>query len=356
MVGGLVFDFENTFGALALTAFVSSFLTGITTIQTYIYIVNYKKDPLQTKGFVAIVWTLAMLHAILLMVTTWHYLVKSFGNPLLILKIHWSSLAALTVSSTQIMIAQLFLARRVHSWALSSQHGAHHLGSHYSSVKLHIVICILGNFFASLSGVIKISVLNNVSEILQIRTNLLITLAFNITVDTLLTALLAWSLLNSKSGNKRSDRVIQWIVLCSINTGLLPSLSAMAGLILFLRSPNTFWFLFCVYLISDTYANSILANLNSRSFFKEKMLSPQRTPGSQGLGLSASILPSAFQVTTTRTSTDVEDLEMGVIATKSRIQEIEGSSGPESETVSAQGRYLSAYRMSNTPRRTISPS
>ncbi|KAJ8091624.1 hypothetical protein PM082_020858 [Marasmius tenuissimus] len=350
MSAGVTFDFESTFGVLALTAFVSSFLTGITTIQTYIYIVNYKKDPLQTKSFVAIVWTLAMLHAILLMITTWHYLVKSFGNPLLILKIHWSSLAALTVSSTQIMIAQLFLARRVHVF----------MGSFLSTWRASswfalFVICILGNFFASLSGVIKISVLKNVSEILQIRTNLLITLAFNISVDTLLTALLAWSLLNSKSGNKRSDRVIQWIVLCSINTGLLPSLSAMAGLILFLRSPNTFWFLFCVYLISDTYANSILANLNSRSYFKEKMLSPQRTPGSQGLGLSASILPSAFQVSTTRLSTDVEDLEMGV-TTKSRIQETEESSGPESETVSAQGHHLSAYQKSNTPRRTISPS
>ncbi|KAJ8091645.1 hypothetical protein PM082_020879 [Marasmius tenuissimus] len=117
-MGRLAFDFENTFGVLALTAFVSSFLAGITTIQTYIYIVNYQKDPLHMKIFVSpfiptgpsggfqrvahwktrtrqvtVVWTLAMLHAVLLMMTTWHYLVESFGNPLLlIVRIHWSAL------------------------------------------------------------------------------------------------------------------------------------------------------------------------------------------------------------------------------------------------------------------------
>ncbi|KAL0072773.1 hypothetical protein AAF712_000536 [Marasmius tenuissimus] len=117
---------------------------------------------------------------------------------------------------------------------------------------------------------------------------LLVTLAFNIAVDTLITAVLGWSLLNSKSGQKQSDRVVRWIALCSINTGLLPC-------------------------------------LNSRSFFKEKMMSPQRTPISYGSGQSRSVRPSMmFQVTTTdRTMTTGEDMEMSVVSTKSRVEDIE---------------------------------
>ncbi|KAJ8091644.1 hypothetical protein PM082_020878 [Marasmius tenuissimus] len=183
------------------------------------------------------------------------------------------------------------------------------------------VVCIVGNFVASLTGIARVSSISNVSQIPEMRTHLLIPLAFNITVDTLLTALLAWYLLNGRSGNKRSDRVVHWIVLCSINTGLLPSLSAIAGLVLFLRFPNSFWFLLCIYVISDTYANCILANLISRSYFKDKMRSPQLTPGSQGLGLSASFLP-VFRVSTVGPSTDiVEDLELGTTTHKSRTQE-----------------------------------
>ncbi|KAJ8076971.1 hypothetical protein PM082_001394 [Marasmius tenuissimus] len=339
--------FESTFGVLALTAFVSSFLTGVTTVQTYIYVVNYRKDPVRIKIFVAIVWTLAMLHAIFLMISTWHYTIKSFGNPLLVLKIHWSALAALTVSTTQIFVAQLFLARRVHAFMCSF------LSRWRASFWLAIfLICILGNFVASLSGIAKVFTLENVSEILGIRTYLLTTLAFNIAVDTIVTALLTWALLNSKTGQKQSDRVVQWIVLCSINTGLLPCLSAVAGLILFLRSPNTFWFLFCIYIISDTYANSILANLNSRSFFKEKMMSPQQTPISNSLGQSDN--PSVvFRVTATGPSTTTgDDLELGVTTSKSRMEGTQGSCEPDSEAASAHHhhhQYLPAYRTSHNP-------
>ncbi|KAJ8076965.1 hypothetical protein PM082_001388 [Marasmius tenuissimus] len=311
---------ESTFGVLALTSFVSSFLTGVTTMQAYIYIKNYGKDPLRIKLYVAIVWLLSMAHSGLQIYATWHYVIQVHDNPLLLLKVHYSAVIALAVSTTQIFVAQLFLARRVHVF----------LGTFLSKWRASLwfalfLVCILGNLAGSFSGIGVVFTLKSVMEMMKMKDYLLVTLAFNIAVDTLITAVLGWSLLNSKSGQKQSDRVVRWIALCSINTGLLPCLSAMAGLIFFVHSPNTFWFLFCINLISDTYANCILANLNSRSFFKEKMMSPQRTPISYGSGQSRSVRPSMmFQVTTTdRTMTTGEDMEMSVVSTKSRVEDIE---------------------------------
>ncbi|KAK1225273.1 hypothetical protein PQX77_011792 [Marasmius sp. AFHP31] len=286
---------ESTFGVLALTAFVSCFLTGVTTMQAYIYMKNYGKDPLRIKLYVVIVWILSMSHSGLQIYATWHYVIQVHDNPLLLLKVHYSAVIALAVSTTQIFIAQLFLARRVHVF----------LGTFLSKWRASLwfalfLVCIFGNLAGSFSGIGVVFTLKSVTEMMKMKDYLLVTLAFNIAVDTLITAVLGWSLLNSKSGQKQSDRV-------------------------FVQSPNTFWFLFCINLISDTYANCILANLNSRSFFKEKMMSPQRTPVSYGSGQSRSIRPSMmFQVTTTdRTTTTGEDMEMSVVSTKSRVEDIE---------------------------------
>ncbi|KAL0579743.1 hypothetical protein V5O48_002237 [Marasmius crinis-equi] len=304
-------SYESTFGVLAITAVVSSFLTGVTTLQTYIYILNYKKDPLKLKILVAIVLSLAISHSVMLEYASYHYTVKAFGNPLSVLKIHWSALVALLIASTQIFVAQLFLARRVHKfmasfmtkWRASAWFGL-------------FLICILCNFVSSLTGIAKVFTLENVSEIFNIRTYFLITLSFNITVDTLVTAFLAWALLSSKTGQKQSDEVVRQIALLSINTGLLPALLATAGLISYIRSPDTFWFLFFTYLISDTYANSLLANLNSRTFFAEKLMSPHRTPPSQrvsGTGAQPSSVVFAVSGNRRNRSTNYgDDIELEV--------------------------------------------
>ncbi|KAF4610339.1 hypothetical protein D9613_010634 [Agrocybe pediades] len=99
-----------------------------------------------------------------------------------------------------------------------------------------------------------------------------------ITYDVIVTAAMTWSLQRARMGIKRhcairpcrKDHVIQIITLFMINTNLLTTLLAIAGLVTFLTLPNATVYGGIEFLLGKTCFNSFFAVLNARDYMREK--------------------------------------------------------------------------------------
>ncbi|KAF9268788.1 hypothetical protein L218DRAFT_994613 [Marasmius fiardii PR-910] len=294
-------DYERTIGVFFITVCVASFLAGATTIQTYIYNVNYRKDPLILKAMVAVVWMLSMLHTTLLIYAVYDQTLKALSSTLIDTRLPRPAVASLMVSvrlsepspsTLQLTINLEYSDSLMPAVSLPSPknktYGLLKLGFslhaytstflvRWKSIAILVIFlcCITATFAACLTGIIRMFTF---TFVFQAQILPLMTACFNISVDVSITAFLVWALMKSKTGLResvypslQSDQALRIITIFSINTGLLPAVFATAGLISYLVVPNTYWYWFCIYLLSDTYANTILANLNSRTFFKERL-------------------------------------------------------------------------------------
>ncbi|KAF5367942.1 hypothetical protein D9758_004499 [Tetrapyrgos nigripes] len=82
--------------------------------------------------------------------------------------------------------------------------------------------------------------------------------------DTGIAISLCYFLQQKRTGYKRTDEIIDHLMLFSINSGLLTSLTSIACLITYLIVPKTWVYIALCFLISRLYANTFLNALNSR--------------------------------------------------------------------------------------------
>ncbi|THH18031.1 hypothetical protein EW146_g2894 [Bondarzewia mesenterica] len=68
----------------------------------------------------------------------------------------------------------------------------------------------------------------------------------------------------SRTGFKRSDSIINKLILYTVNTGLLTSIDAVCSLATIAALPNTFIYICFFFALGRLYANSLLATLNAR--------------------------------------------------------------------------------------------
>ncbi|KAF8201343.1 hypothetical protein K438DRAFT_1965841 [Mycena galopus ATCC 62051] len=91
-------QFADSFGGSLICEQVMLPLFGLSIIQAYLYFLNYGKDPRWLKAFVACVWTLGAVHALMVCHTGYYYLVLSYTNPLSLVQGEWSVYTATAVS------------------------------------------------------------------------------------------------------------------------------------------------------------------------------------------------------------------------------------------------------------------
>lgn len=82
--------------------------------------------------------------------------------------------------------------------------------------------------------------------------------------DVLLAATLCSLLHRSRTGYRRSDSMINRLILFSVNSGIVISLCALGSLISLLASRDSFWHMAFFTCIPRLYTNTLLASLNSR--------------------------------------------------------------------------------------------
>ncbi|KAE9398521.1 hypothetical protein BT96DRAFT_724565 [Gymnopus androsaceus JB14] len=89
--------------------------------------------------------------------------------------------------------------------------------------------------------------------------------------DTILTIALTSSLYRARSGIKKSNHVINLIIIATVNTNLITTLLSLALLVTFLAFPSAQFYGGIAFVLPRSYMNCFLATLNYRDYLQKKL-------------------------------------------------------------------------------------
>ncbi|EIW75988.1 hypothetical protein CONPUDRAFT_169214 [Coniophora puteana RWD-64-598 SS2] len=227
-------------------------LYGIICMQTFQYYQNYERDRKFMKVLVAWVWALETAHTALSIHYVEHYLILNFGNDELLNYAVWSMGASYFIGFWIAYPVNLVFVWRI--WLLSRKRWIAAFLTFMATARLGLGLSNCSTSFRYPAWVV-------------FRQHIHATMVSGWTVsactDTLIASTLCFYLHRQRTGMRRTDTIINELLLYTINTGLVTSLFAIAVLITFLGSSNLAFSAF-VQTQSKLYAVSLLATLNTR--------------------------------------------------------------------------------------------
>ncbi|KAF7351447.1 ANK-REP-REGION domain-containing protein [Mycena sanguinolenta] len=244
----------TTYGAMLIGVLFATFFQGVLTLQAYIYYESFPKDSTGLKILVASVWVVDVAHLVLICQSCYHYLIRSWGNS-----------AALQVSTQELDLHLVFVGL-----ASALCQGFFLTRIWTFSQKNWVLTCVLSaacltTFALEAVMSAQISRVPNVKEFNSFTGEVVATLGLSAgAVDVAIAAILVWYLQQGKTAFDRTSFVVARVVQYTVATGLATSLLAVACLIVYLATPNTFIFIALHFSLGRMYTNALLATLNSR--------------------------------------------------------------------------------------------
>jgi len=119
--------------------------------------------------------------------------------------------------------------------------------------------------------------------------------------DVLIAIVLCSMLQKSRTGFKKSDTMINKLIIFTMNTGLLTSFCAVASLISILAAPNTFIYIAFFFNIGRLYSNTLMATLNARQSIRNAVdetmtVSLQNIKQSGSTAITSKRLPNTIAI------------------------------------------------------------
>ncbi|KIK37119.1 hypothetical protein CY34DRAFT_810656 [Suillus luteus UH-Slu-Lm8-n1] len=261
------------YGAVLLGGFIASVLSGIITAQTFTYIRRYPTDSRITKSIVALTWLLDSLHTGLVCTASWIFTIQWFGDEGKIDYIPVPLAISVALTACLTLIVHCFFAHRIHrlthsDWRISGP----------------IFVFAFLRLVAALVSTVEMIELQTMTEFRhKVEWVFTAGLSLSCLADVLVTAALCFTLRRSRSSHSNMDRIINSIILYTLENNALTSVATIISMICWVTMRNLI-FLGVHFVLSKFYANTLLATLNSR-----KRLQEERSRG----GLSNE-LPVAF--------------------------------------------------------------
>jgi hypothetical protein len=244
---------DNTFGAFLIGVVISAVLYGVTCVQTWFYYIHYPSDPWYIKSLVGAVLLSDTCHQALITHAAYIYLVTDFANPEAAGNIVWSLIIEVLFNGFTALMVQSFLAMRVYR-----------LSNKSILATSSVMVLVIGEFILILIYVAKAIGMATFVDLTALKA---ISMAINSVAaagDVLIAIFLCTLLQKSRTGFRRSDTMINKLILFSMNTGLLTSICAVASLVSISVWPDTFIYIMFYFCIGRLYCNSLLATLNAR--------------------------------------------------------------------------------------------
>jgi len=244
---------KPTLGAILLGLVFSSTFFGVTLLQTYQYYDRYWNDTLWLKLFVALIFVLDVAQIVTVIHSNWWYLIQNYAMPQSLAIVPWSLGLEVGITTSIGLLVQGFFALRVY---ILSRGNYVVTGTIFA---LTLTQFILGVYYAAKGQETKL-----VATIAKITWASTASLACSIAGDAIITGAMCYYLHLSRSGIKRTDKLIDIMIVYCVNTGLLTTICAICTIILSEVVSNTYWDTMFYFLISKCYVNSTLATLNAR--------------------------------------------------------------------------------------------
>ncbi|KAK7689086.1 hypothetical protein QCA50_007777 [Cerrena zonata] len=273
-------DFPTFMGGCIMAMNVSLVLYGVSTTQAYIYALHSKKDSSSLKALVAAVWVLETLHTVCIFHEIYFYTIGGFGDFEKMGMISWSAGVFLAAETAVVALVQGFYIRRI--WLLSSKRVL-------PTMILSFLLATSVGFHSA--GVAYIFIFHTWVEYLS-RPAVVLTAevanALFAAVDGLIAFGMIYYLHHHRTGFKRSDGVIRWIMGYVVNTGALTMLAAVTGIVTLATYHRGIVAVGVSTIVSKLYANALLGFLNARGFMRAKRqkIASQSVFDSVGIQLS----------------------------------------------------------------------
>ncbi|KAJ7165466.1 hypothetical protein C8R43DRAFT_986471 [Mycena crocata] len=258
---------DGTLGATLIGAVFGQFLFGIETLQTFNYYRNFPKDAKILKVLVAVVWFVELGHSITLWHALYSMIVTFYGQFEHIVNPPHSIEMTVLFSAMINAIVQTFFAFRIRTlsgfWYITA------LCSLLTAARFAFNMILLVNFWESTSGF----------EILhtKVRWAMLGVSSLGPSVDIIIATSLCfflWQIRVSGSQFQQTRRMVDTLIVWSVETTTITSAAGILQLILFLRRSDLAWMTF--FLIQPKlFSNSIMAHLNGRERFRNNGTSIQ---------------------------------------------------------------------------------
>ncbi|KAI0694306.1 hypothetical protein C8T65DRAFT_57029 [Cerioporus squamosus] len=259
----LVPALDNTFGAVLIGTFIALILYGLTLHQSYRYFRMYPGDPKILKSLVVVVLVLETLTSIMTMHSCYYYLVTNYFDPRALLRGTWSINAMPLVAGFVMTASQSFFARRVYI-----------MGVRYRIVVgVAVILCVLelGFFGAATAEAFIIPSFQGFKHVTWLVST---GSTMAVTADILLTIALIHILRRSRTGVKRTDSMLDVMIMYSINTGFLTGVFNLLSLLFAFTRPGDLIYIGFGIPGTKMYANTLMAALNSRKSLAAKCSGP----------------------------------------------------------------------------------
>ncbi|KAG6915649.1 hypothetical protein DXG01_010613 [Tephrocybe rancida] len=237
---------DNSLGSMLIGVIVSAVLYGVALLQAFNYFTNYVTDPWFLKALVGMVVIFDSVHMILISHSIYHYTITNYFNPAALGLMEWSLLLEALFTTLGGAGVQLFYISRI--WKMSKK-----------NIPLTAVIAAI--VLANAAWTALAMQFETFENLLKIS-NLTVTInALSTATDILIAGTLCYMLNKARTGFKRSDTIINRLIMFVVNTGVM---CAIASLVSVLASPNTLIYASFYFCIGRLYTNSLLATLNAR--------------------------------------------------------------------------------------------
>lgn len=255
--------FATSFGAMLLGVLMSSILFGIANLQVYIYFKTYTNDPLWTKISVCALWIVDALCVSFSFYLIYQYLITDYTNPEALLVIDWNFKAQDILSSICISFVQTLYVHRI--WILDASINRDSRIRRFLPGIASISVC--AGYAASLVLSHEITAPANATPngLLGHQWITYYPLSVYPGIDAVIAASLCFLLRISRTGYRRTDSLINTLMLYTVNTGIITSLCSLAAIIAMKISPRTFIVAAVEFLLPRVYVNSYIAMLNARN-------------------------------------------------------------------------------------------
>lgn len=259
-------------------------LWGITALQTYNYFLQYYRvDRPALNLLVGVVFTLDTAHQIIISHMLYSYLVSGWGDLATLGALIWSVLMMVLLTGIIGLVVQTFLIYRV--WVLSRRN--------YIVAGI-IALPVVGLFGCSLAYVIQAWPFKLFTDLAKVGGLSRAVNVLGAVSDTVIAIALCYYLWTSKSGIKRTDAIMNRLMLFCVRTGLLTTACAILSLITISALPATFIYICFYSILARFYSFSLLATLNARSDLRKQK-------GGQGSSFTTSVTLDSNYPSTTNT-------------------------------------------------------
>ncbi|KAI0709741.1 hypothetical protein C8Q76DRAFT_798538 [Earliella scabrosa] len=250
---------DNSFGAVLLGTYFGIMLYGLTLHQVYRYTRLFPRDNWFIKGVVYSVLAFETWHTVLCMHIGYWYLATNYFAPDALGKGVWSIDLIPISASFVIMSSQLFFVRRVYMFG----------------PKFKWVVFIAGFLFIvefAFLAAASVEAFIQGTFVKYAHVTWLISVGFGTAsvADIVLTTALIITLRASRTGFRRSDGVIEILILYAVTTGLLTTIFNVLTFLFAAIMPDNLIYIAFDIVASKMYATSLLAALNSRASLSEK--------------------------------------------------------------------------------------